>query len=58
MSSCCGRKSQWEKWAGVHDVSAEENLFPSCLKYLSSPQYCPHDISNSETWSHMNEMFH
>lgn len=46
MSSCLGRKSQRGKSSGVHDVSVEKILFPSCLKYLSRPEYCSHDISN------------
>lgn len=58
MSSCLGRRSQWEKRAGVHGVSLEEELFPSCPKYLSSLEFCSRDISKSETRSHMNEMFH
>lgn len=58
MRSCSGRKSQWEKRAGVHDVSAQRTLFPSCLKCLSSLESCSRDISNSETWSHVSQMFH
>lgn len=46
MSSCFGQTSQWDTPVRVHDVTAEENLFPSFLKCLSDLEYCSH-ISQS-----------